>query len=51
MTTQTTKPTDRIALASKMAGEWWANLLHPSYIHKHRAFATSVAKRCEKWSL
>lgn len=40
--------TDRISIAAKMAGDWWADKLKPEYADKREAFAASVALRVEQ---
>lgn len=39
---------DRIHVAAKMAGEWWANRLSEKYADKRDEFAAEVARLCEE---
>lgn len=39
---------DRISVAARMVGQWWAARLHDQHAEKREAFATAVAKRVEQ---
>lgn len=38
---------DQIQMASKMAGDWWAEKLHEDHADKKAPFSVAVARHCE----
>ncbi len=43
----TTQLNDQISRAAKMAGDWWADKLHPAHAEKREAFGRAVARHVE----
>jgi hypothetical protein len=39
---------DQIAIAARMAGEWWATRLDSCHLNKKDVFALAIAKRVDK---